>query len=726
MGKPDLAEMEPRWCYLLVAIATICVAGASEVQSLTPEEMDPAAHEEQRLVMCQSATKHALEQITSGKVVRLDATSAFRAAEKAVEQKDYPDAEDENKPSQTVVNMEKVAQAQEAAVSKDNKEMKKKEDETEAAVDLELLGTTYPKEGSKAKAKEAKEEESEQNMEDSLKLEEATAKRLALKNKLNDAPDAVVELGEDGFNNNPLETPLIKCRQAAVKAISEAMKQKQRERRKQTESQKAINAVEDKDAAETAQSGGTPLEQAKATFNKANAAIANAASPLELTVAEAEGAEAGRFLKKKEEEEENNGGPLKPKSVATTEKVASSKGTVAKAAAADKALKQAKTVEDTTENAFVAKTEAESATVTSAQQAAKAPANMVVHADQVVEKEVKGVMNGTPQTAVAAAANAEQASKALERAVFKSAPAAEVKKLEAEAVTTAKQVTAAQTSAATVVAEVKADDAAKTAEKNPTRKNEAKMVAATEQIQNPQQDTPDVKAVKLTRELAQQEKTKKDKAAVAETAEEKKMLASAGGLILAKVLKAGEKPQPTVEKPQPTEQEIIAKIKGAPNLAEESKKNRISAAVTAVAEGGGAVGNMLKKIIEAKDMPNMEGMSAREKDKAKKELNLEASNMFQEGQKKPKNEGEEEPKEEDKALVKEEEEIEKKKIPAEGFQEDKEEESEKQAEKEIEKEEGTKTSEAEKVGEGIVIEGNNAEGAGTEVANAETANAEGQ
>merc|ERR1711907_768442 len=94
------------------------------------------------------------------------------------------------------------------------------------------------------------------------------------------------------------------------------------------------------------------------------------------------------------------------------------------------------------------------------------------------------------------------------KAIEHGASPSKEKRLEHEAVRAAKSVGKAKTTAANAVAEVKAADAAKAAEQNPTPKEEKKMVVAAEQMQtansNHNQNKAAVKAVRLVRQLDKQ------------------------------------------------------------------------------------------------------------------------------------------------------------------------------------------------------------------------------
>lgn len=611
----------------MVAIATICVTGTSEVQSLSPQEMDVDIKLEAQLKACQMATSHALDMIKAGKIQSLSASKVFRKAEAEAEAEVAAAGSADNQPSKTVQDMEKKDKAQEDQEEKDTEMVKKVEEKAEVDMTIENMGST-PSEKPKV----------EQNAANAERIEEDTAKKLEAT-----AEESPVELGEGELSSALPGSQMHQCEQAALRAITEAMKQKNAERVTQSESQKAINDVEDEENTKPAGNPGTDVA-------KAAKAVAAAASPIEKLVAKAELVDAERDVT---EGEKSSSGAQK-KSVVAAEKVATfPAGTLGEAVAAGKAVKKANCVEDKTGEEFIAKKEEIIATIQSAKKAKKAPADMVVKADKTVEKELEQVKNSTPQGALVNAVAAEQASEDVLTAVRERAPSAEIKTLEAKAVVEAKKKP--KTSAATTVAEVNAVDAAEAAVHNPTAQNQAKLVVDVEKIQNPSQNTPQVKAVSLSRQKQATHNVQENVV----TKEEKRLAEDAPGMVLARVKKAEEDATEVQTEAPPTEN-FKAQIMDTPSVKEEAKENGFSNEVVQLAKSKGPIAHELNKIVKAKKTPSTDGLTQQEKEKQAKELMSEANSMFQ--PQPLKNDG-------DKSLKAEEEEQAKVEIPPGGFSE---------------------------------------------------------
>merc|ERR1711907_581731 len=170
-----------------------------------------------------------------------------------------------------------------------------------------------------------------------------------------------------------------------------------------------------------------------------------------------------------------------------------------------------------------------------------------------------------------------------------------------------------------------------------------------------------------------------------------------------KVAKAKSKKTEVNTKPTPTAAEIKSQISPQKSVESEAKDAGISKEVAELAESGGSLGNALAKIVQAKGKEPKRGLTAKEAEKEKEQLQADIKAITPKGKVKPKPQGQEEEAAEDQDLVKAEKAIQKEEVPAKGFQEPTpDEEKEETASKEDSSAE--ETSSEEKVGLGVAIE----------------------
>jgi len=268
------------------------------------------------------------------------------------------------------------------------------------------------------------------------------------------------------------------------------------------------------------------------------------------------------------------------------------------------------------------------------------------------------------------------------------APPAQIAKDETKAVAAATAVPATKVSATVAVAEVKAEQAAETVQKDPSKKNEEKLVSQATQLtqpQNSQQNALEVKAVQVTRAIDAEKKAVSEEKKEAVTAEEKSMVNNAQNLVVQNVLDA--KKNAEEKEPQPlretflTAAQIRAKIQPKPTVEEVAIKYGIRQAAVNIANSPDPLGQALKGILQAKgkdpsrDPATGTKLSPLEARDAMKDMSREMEVMSPSKDRKfqppgqqadPEADDAEDPRELD--LLKMEKTIEGEKIPAGGFQ----------------------------------------------------------
>jgi len=474
-----------------------------------------------------------------------------------------------------------------------------------------------------------------------------------------------------------------------MKAIAEADEKAQEVNEATNPMDKAIAKVEQVDAEKAASeaAAGGKLKAAESEAAVAAVAVAQAKTPLDERKAEVQQVVADRKAQEVAPCAETV--KAEKESVKTAEEVQSAKGTTSEAEKSVKAVKAAERVEHAVEAGIESKANLEVTAVKEAQQTAKQtdPQDAKLDAKQT-EKTLKAIEQRPPQSQEVAAINSVDTAKQVETDVLNAAQPAQIAKDETKAVAAAKAVPATKVSATVAVAEVKAEEAAETVQKDPSKKNQEKLVSQATQLTQPrnsQHNALEVKAVQVTRAIDAQKKAAAEEQKEAVTAEEKSMVNSAQNVIVQNVLDAkknAEKKEPqALPEKIPTVAEIRQKIEPKATVEEVTKKYNFRKAAVNLAKSPTPFGQALKAIFQAKgqdpsrDPDTGNKLSPEEADKATRQMSRDIQMMYPSKglkgqppgqQADPESEDAEDPAEQD--LLKMEKTIEGEKIPSGGFQ----------------------------------------------------------